>query len=90
MEEEKGVSAMEQIRAVVVDPSVTSRLVIRPVPAPSPLPSEALVRVAAVSLNLGEVRRSMSAEAGWRPGWDLAGTVGKAAADGSGPCAWSL
>lgn len=77
---------MEQIRAVVVDPSVTGRLVIRPVPAPSPLPSEALVRVAAVSLNLGEVRRSMSADvAGRRPGWDLAGTVGKAAADGSGP-----
>ncbi len=34
---------MEQIRAVVVDPSVTGRLVIRPVPAPSPLPSEAEV-----------------------------------------------
>jgi NADPH:quinone reductase-like Zn-dependent oxidoreductase len=27
----------------------------------------------------------MSAEAGWRPGWDLAGTVERAAADGSGP-----
>jgi NADPH:quinone reductase-like Zn-dependent oxidoreductase len=76
---------MEQIRAVVVDPSVTGRLVIRPVTAPSPLSSETLVRVAAVSLNLGEVRRSMIAEAGWRPGWDLAGTVEKAAADGSGP-----
>lgn len=27
----------------------------------------------------------MNAEAGWRPGWDLAGVVERAAADGSGP-----
>jgi hypothetical protein len=38
---------MEQIRAVVVDPSATGRLVIRPVPAPSLLPAEALVRLVA-------------------------------------------
>jgi NADPH2:quinone reductase len=76
---------MEQIRAVVVDPGAQGRFVIRPVPAPTPSPSQALVRVAAVSLNLGEVRRSMTADVGWRPGWDLAGTVEKAAADGSGP-----
>ena len=76
---------MEQIRAVVVDPSAPGRLVIRPVSAPSLLPAEALVRVAAISLNLGEVRRAMTADAGWRPGWDLAGTVEKPAADGSGP-----
>jgi NADPH:quinone reductase-like Zn-dependent oxidoreductase len=43
-----------------------------------------LIRVSAISLNRGEVRRSQSAEAGWRPGWDLAGTVEVAAADGSG------
>jgi len=48
--------------------------------------AEALVRVAAISLNRGEVRRAMSpGEPGLRPGWDLAGTVGRAAADGSGP-----
>jgi NADPH:quinone reductase-like Zn-dependent oxidoreductase len=76
---------MEQIRAVVVDPGVSGRLVLRQVAAPVPQASQALVRVAAVSLNLGEVRRSMTAEAGWRPGWDLAGTVEKAATDGSGP-----
>src|SRR5262245_42846974 len=76
---------MEQIRAVIVDTGAQDRLVIRPVPAPTPSPSQALVRVAAVSLNLGEVRRSMTADAGWRPGWDLAGTVEKAAADGAGP-----
>ena len=77
---------MAGINAVVVDPSVEGRLVIRNVAAPDPRVNEALVRVAALSLNLGEVRRSLTmAEAGWRPGWDLAGTVERAAADGSGP-----
>lgn len=73
------------IQAVVVDPAAPGRLMIQPVEAPSPLPSEVLVRVAAISLNRGEVRRATMAEAGWRPGWDLAGVVEWAAADGSGP-----
>jgi len=38
------------------------------------------VRVRAISLNRGEVRRSTMAAAGWRPGWDLAGHVERAAA----------
>jgi NADPH2:quinone reductase len=71
--------------AVVVDPQVAGRLVIRPVPDPVPDRGEAVVRVRAISLNRGEVRRSGQAAAGWRPGWDLAGTVERAAADGSGP-----
>jgi NADPH:quinone reductase-like Zn-dependent oxidoreductase len=72
-------------RAVVVDPEASGRLVIRPVPDPVPDRGEAVVRVKAISLNRGEVRRSGMAAAGWRPGWDLAGTVERAAADGSGP-----
>jgi len=77
---------MDQVRAVVVDPNVAGRLAIRQVAAPSPRPSEAVVRVKAISLNLGEVRRSLTmADAGFRPGWDLAGVVETAAADGSGP-----
>ncbi len=72
-------------RAVVVDPEAPGRLVIRPVPDPAPDRGEAVVRVKAISLNRGEVRRSGMAAAGWRPGWDLAGTVERAAADGSGP-----
>jgi hypothetical protein len=72
-------------RAVVVDPDVPGRLVIRPVGEPSPDRGEAVVHVRALSLNRGEVRRSGMAPAGWRPGWDLAGVVERAAADGSGP-----
>jgi NADPH:quinone reductase-like Zn-dependent oxidoreductase len=71
--------------AVVVDPEAPGRLVIREVPDPGPDRGEAIVRVRAISLNRGEVRRSTMAPAGWRPGWDLAGTVEKVAADGSGP-----
>jgi NADPH:quinone reductase len=72
------------IRAVIVDPSVPERLVLREVEPASPLPNEAIAKVASFSLNRGEVRRSQSAEAGWRPGWDFAGTVQVAAKDGSG------
>jgi NADPH:quinone reductase-like Zn-dependent oxidoreductase len=76
---------MSTIKAVVVDPAQPGRFVISDFPAPEPTPSEALVRVKAFSINRGEVRYSMSAPAGRRPGWDLAGIVEKAAADGTGP-----
>jgi len=76
---------MSDNRAVVVDPEAPGRLVIRPVPDPVQDRGEAIVRVRAISLNRGEVRRSTMAPAGWRPGWDLAGHVERAAADGSGP-----
>jgi NADPH:quinone reductase-like Zn-dependent oxidoreductase len=72
-------------RAVVVDPAAPGRLVIASVPDPAPDRGEAIVRVRAISLNRGEVRRAGMAAAGWRPGWDLAGEVERAAADGSGP-----
>lgn len=72
-------------RAVVVDPETPGRLVIQPVAEPVTDRGEALVRVRAISLNRGEVRRSGMAPAGWRPGWDLAGLVERAASDGTGP-----
>lgn len=76
---------MSTIRAVVLSPEVEGRLAIKEVAAPIPLANETLVRVAAVSLNRGEVRTAMTSDTVARPGWDLAGTVLQAAADGSGP-----
>jgi NADPH:quinone reductase-like Zn-dependent oxidoreductase len=73
------------MNAVVVDRAAPGGLRLHHVSDPEPLPFEAIVKVAAISLNLGEVRRSKNAEDGWRPGWDFAGTVERAAADGSGP-----
>jgi len=73
------------INAVVVDPGARGRFVIRQVPSPQPLPNQLLIRVKAISLNRGEVRMSLDAPAGRRLGWDFAGIVEEAAADGSGP-----
>jgi NADPH2:quinone reductase len=81
----KGKREMSFICAIVIDPDVAGRFVIKEVEAPQPGPSEVLVQVEAISLNRGEVMRAMAAEAGWRPGWDLAGTVIKQAANGTGP-----
>ncbi len=76
---------MSSIRAIVVDPEVPGRLAIKEVEAPQAGSSEALVQVEAISLNQGEVKIAMEAGAGWRPGWDLAGTVIKQTASGTGP-----
>ncbi len=77
---------MSSMRAVVVEPNAQSSLQLVEVAQPSPAASEAVVRAAAISLNRGEVNRARtSSETGFRPGWDVAGTVERAAADGSGP-----
>ena len=69
-----------------------NKLYVTEVKAPAPSPSQALVRTVASSINQGEVRGIRSAphwqlaDGGhWVPGWDFAGVIEQAAADGSGP-----
>ena len=73
------------MRAILVDPDAPGCLTVTTAADPVALPDQALVRVKAISLNLGEVKRARRSEAGTHLGWDLAGVVAKPAADGSGP-----
>jgi NADPH:quinone reductase len=73
--------------AVVNTPGGPEPVAIREVPEPEPKPNEALLAVHAFSLNRGELRLFQARPEGWRPGQDIAGTVVRQAADGSGPSA---
>ncbi|WP_280263552.1 zinc-binding dehydrogenase [Nocardia wallacei] len=74
------------MRALVVDHSVPSGLRLGEVAEPEPAPHEAVIRVTATSLNNGEVQFVLAAAPdGAVLGWDAAGIVERAAADGSGP-----
>lgn len=71
------------MKAVVVNLDTIGGLGLADVAEPAPGASEVVVGVKAFSLNRGEVKSAQSG--GYRPGWDFAGVVEQAAADGSGP-----
>lgn len=74
------------MKATIVDRATPCRLAVREVGGHAPGPSDCMVRMVATSLNLGECKRALTvADDGFRPGWDVAGHVAIAAADGSGP-----
>ena len=58
---------MTPMRALIFDSANPGEVVLADVPAPEPAASEALVRVAATSLNFADVA--------FRPGRDAAGTA---------------
>ncbi|MFH8620197.1 zinc-binding dehydrogenase [Streptomyces sp. NPDC017979] len=74
------------MRALTVDRSAPSGLRLAETADPIPAAHQALVRVRAVSLNPAEFRYVLpQAPDGAVIGWDAAGVVERAAADGSGP-----
>ncbi|GAA2243726.1 zinc-binding dehydrogenase [Streptomyces amakusaensis] len=76
------------MRALIADRSAPGRLRLAEAPDPVPAPHQALVRVTAISPNPAEFRYILpGAPDGSVIGWDAAGVVERAAADGSGPAA---
>ena len=73
------------MRALVVDPEVQGFVRLDEVADPEPRPDQVLVKVAAFSLNFGELNNLAGGTPGTVPGQDAAGVVVRPAADGSGP-----
>jgi len=74
------------VRALVFDPAAKAGLRLGDTQDPVPGPSQALVRVAAISLNFADLAFLRDRKTpGAVPGFDAAGVVVSAAGDGSGP-----
>ncbi|MCQ4206462.1 zinc-binding dehydrogenase [Streptomyces longispororuber] len=73
------------MRALVVDPDAQGSLRLGTVAEPQAAPHQLVVEVQHVSLNRGEVAFAGRLPAGTVHGYDAAGVVARAAADGTGP-----
>src|ERR1700754_4014544 len=74
------------MRAVIYDPQARANLRLADADEPAAAESEAVIQVLAMALNFGEVHFiDRMRKPGEVPGWDAAGVVVQAAADGSGP-----
>jgi NADPH2:quinone reductase len=73
------------MRALVAASGAPGGIELREVEEPSPADGIAVVDVRACSLNRGECTALLTAEDGWRPGWDVAGVIAEPALDGSSP-----
>lgn len=71
--------------AYVNNPGHADTVTLQDVEEPHPASNEAIVAVATFSLNRGELALIAHRPSGWRPGQDIAGSVIRPAADGSGP-----
>ncbi|HEY2601188.1 MAG TPA: zinc-binding dehydrogenase [Thermoleophilaceae bacterium] len=69
----------------ITDPQAEGGLDRRELPDPVPGDHDVLIRVAAYAVNRGELSLLEQRPDGWLPGQDLAGTLARAAADGTGP-----
>ncbi|WP_199827747.1 zinc-binding dehydrogenase [Streptomyces specialis] len=73
------------MRALVVDPGAPGALRLGTAPEPRPTPGQLVLDVRHISLNRGEVVFAGRRPAGTVHGYDAAGIVVRAAADGTGP-----
>lgn len=73
------------MRALVVDPDASVSLRLGTAPEPHPAPGQLVISVRHISLNRGEVAFAGRLPAGTVHGYDAAGVVVRAAADGTGP-----
>jgi NADPH2:quinone reductase len=73
------------MKALVSAVQERGRLAFADTDEPEPAADQAVVTVAAFSVNRGETYQLEQPRPGWRPGKDIAGVVSRAAADGSGP-----
>jgi NADPH:quinone reductase len=74
------------MKAVIYDPEARANLRLADVDEPVAAASQALIEVRATALNFGEVHFiDRMRKPGEVPGWDTAGVVVQAAADGTGP-----